>query len=126
MVRRLGVVVALVASLVGTVGASASPQGRHDGLRPEVVYGPAKYVSGGAGRFRVDVARWVSVDDVRVAVNGADVTSAFTPRGRGLEGVVRDLPNGSSTVTATARRDRTALRLVNHPITGPMFSGPHQ
>src|SRR6266496_1391642 len=126
MVRRLVVVVAVFACLVSTVGASASPRGWHDGLRLDVVSGPAKYVSGGAARVRVDVPGSVPVDAVRVAVNGTDVTSDFAPAGRGLEGVVRDLPNGRSTVTATAGRDRTALRLVNYPITGPMFSGPHQ
>jgi hypothetical protein len=126
MVRRLVVVVAVFACLVSVVGASASPPGRHDGLRLDVVSGPAKYVSGGAARVRVDVPRRVPVDSVRVAVNGHDVTGNLAPDGHALEGVVRDLPEGASTLTATARHDRTSLRLVNHPITGPMFSGPKQ
>lgn len=125
MVRRLVVVVAVFACLVSTVGASASPPNR-GGLRLDVLSGPARYVSGGAARVRVDVPRSVPADAVRVAVNGADVTGDFAPGGAGIEGVVRDLPDGTSTLTATAGRDRTELTVVNHPITGPMFSGPQQ
>jgi hypothetical protein len=127
MMRRLVVVV--VACLLSTVVASAaaSPPGRDDGLRLTVLSGPAKYVSGGAARVRVDVPRWVPLDTVRVAVNGADVTGEFAAGNHSLEGVLRELPLGRSTVTATApRRQRTTLALVNHPITGPMFSGPRQ
>jgi hypothetical protein len=127
MMRRLVVVV--VACLLSTVVASAaaSPPERDRGLRLTVLSGPAKYVSGGAARVRVDVPRWVSPDAVRVAVNGTDVTSSFAPDRHALEGVLRDLPLGRSTVTATApRRQRASLQLANHPITGPMFSGPQQ
>ncbi|HYQ66952.1 DUF6351 family protein [Actinophytocola sp.] len=129
MTRRVAtvvsVVVCLVGAMVGSVAASAtaSPPSRHGGLRIEVLSGPARYVSGGAARLRVDVRRETPV---QVKVNGTDVTSRFTPSGHALEGVLSDLPLGPSTVTATTRRERTALTLVNHPISGPMFSGPHQ
>lgn len=70
--------------------------------------------------MRVTAPRRVPPDDVRVAVNGADVTGDFTLTGRGLDGVVRGLPTGESTVTARARGRSTSLRLTNHPVTGPM------
>jgi hypothetical protein len=125
MMRRLFVVV--VACLLSTVVASATASPRDGGLRLEVLSGPAKYVSGGAARVRVDVPRWVPLDSVRVAVNGTDVTGDFAAANHALEGVLRDLPLGRSSVTATAaRHQRTALTLTNHPITGPMFSGPQQ
>jgi hypothetical protein len=124
MMRRCAVVAVVVLCLLGTVVASAS--GRHGGLRLDVVSGPARYVSGGAARLRVTVPRSVPLDAVRVAVNGTDVTSAFTRGDGSLDGVVRGLRLGRSTVTAATRRDRESLTLVNHPVTGPMFSGPQQ
>jgi hypothetical protein len=98
-------------------------------LRLETLSGPAKYVSGGAARIRVVVPRSVPLDAATVTVNGVDVTDDFVADDRAphaLEGVVRDLPVGTSTVTAATRRDRATLTLVNHPVTGPMFSGPQQ
>jgi Tannase-like family of unknown function (DUF6351) len=122
MRRRFAVVATIVFCLAGIVVAPATATG---GLRIEVLSGPAKYVSGGAARIRVAVPRSVSPHRVEVTVNGTETTLA--PRGHALEGVVRDLPLGSSTVTAAvSRRDRVTQRLVNHPITGPMFSGPQQ
>ncbi|HWM07399.1 MAG TPA: DUF6351 family protein [Actinophytocola sp.] len=123
------VVAGLVATVVTTASAAA-PAGGRDGLRLEMLSGPARYVSGGAARVRVVVPRSVSLDAATVAVNGIDVTSSFVPDDRAphaLEGVLRDLPLGESTVRASVPgRDRTSLRLENHPVTGPMFAGPQQ
>lgn len=133
MRRRSSFVVAVaVAGLIGgTVSAAAADEdGRHGGgLRLEVLSGPARYVSGGAARIRVVVPRSVPLDAATVTVNGADVTGAFGPDDQAehaIEGVVRDLPLGASTVQARVPRDRATLRLTNHPSTGPMFSGPRQ
>ncbi|GAB1513442.1 DUF6351 family protein [Actinophytocola sp. KF-1] len=98
-------------------------------MRIETLSGPAQYVSGGAARLRVVVPRSASLDDITVRVNGTDVTDHFVPDDQvphALEGVVRGLPLGESTVTAAVPRDRAGIRLTNHPVTGPMFSGPRQ
>jgi len=131
--RQRGFVVAVVvAALVGSGVSPAFADEAHGsgGLRLEVLSGPARYVSGGAARVRVRVPVGVPADRVRVTVNGADVTGVFGPDDRvahALEGVVRDLPAGESTLRASVPRTRpTELRLVNHPVTGPMFSGPQQ
>src|SRR5215216_3752465 len=138
MGRRALVFAALVA--VGLVtaapaGATGPPPGVHDALRLETLSGPARYVSGGAARVRVVVPATVPLSAASVTLNGADVTSWFAPDDRAphaLEGVLTDLPLGSSTVAATvpgpgrSANDRAALELVNHPATGPMFSGPQQ
>jgi len=133
MRRRFTVVTTIAAVvLAGTVAtgaAAAAPAGGHGGLKLEMLSGPAKYVSGGAARVRVVVPRSIPLDDATVTVNGADVTGEFGPDDQAphaLEGVLRDLPDGASTVRATARHDRATLRLVNHPVTGPMFSGTQQ
>jgi hypothetical protein len=127
MRRLFGVAVAVVAVVASTasVPAVGSAAGSPPGApRIESVSGPARYVSGGAVRLRVHVPRHAPV---AVTVDGRDVTGSFTSIGRDtLEGVVRDLPLGDSTVRAKAKGRTTSLRLTNHPVTGPMFSGPQQ
>ncbi|MEV4319087.1 DUF6351 family protein [Actinocrispum sp. NPDC049592] len=124
--RRIALLV-VAFLLCGTFSASADPFG--GGLRVEVVSGPAQYVSGGVARIRVTLPPWAPLA-ASVTVNGKDVSSAFKPDSQvphALEGVVRDLPLGASKVEArTQRWDRASLKLVNYPITGPMFSGPQQ
>ena len=130
MRRRFTVVATVLACLAAGVAVADGTPDRHGGLRIETLSGPAKYVSGGAARVRVVVPRSTPLDAAKVAVNGVDVTDSFAPDDQAphaLEGVVRGLPVGTSTVSAsTSRRDRTSLKLVNHPVTGPMFSGPQQ
>jgi hypothetical protein len=131
MRRRFTVVTTAAAVVLAGLSptAAAAPAGGHEGLRLEMLSGPARYVSGGAARVRVVVPRSVPLDAASVTVNGTDVTAAFGPDDQAphaLEGVLRDLPDGTSTVRAAARHDRATLRLVNHPSTGPMFSGPQQ
>ena len=111
------------------------PAGLHGALRLEMLSGPAQYVSGGAARVRVVVPASVPLGAAAVTLDGVDVTSSFTTDDRAphaLEGVLRDLPLGPSTVEASvpgpgrSANDRATLTLVNYPITGPMFAGPKQ
>ena len=66
-----------------------------------------------------------------ISLNGRDVSSAFRA-GRvpnTVLGLVTGLSLGRNTLTVESRgRDVPAesLALTNHPITGPIFSGPHQ
>ncbi len=142
MDRRSAVVAALAAAtLVAATSAAAAsdrvgpPPGGHGALRLEMLSGPAGYVSGGEARVRVVVPDSVPLSAATVTVNGADVTGSFGPDDQAphaLEGVLHGLPLGESTVQASvpgpglSANDRTSLTLVNHPITGPMFSGPKQ
>jgi hypothetical protein len=89
-------------------------------------------VSGGDVLVRVDVPQNASLSDVQVFLNGADVTSKFLPdaSGRALIGLVSGLGLGENVLTAATRRTNpsTNARLVlrNSPLSGPVFSGPHQ
>jgi hypothetical protein len=132
MGRRATVIAAAAAVAVCLVGAAVtaaatgSPPG---GLRLETLSGPARYVSAGAARLRVVVPRSVPLDAATVTVNGVDVSSSFTQDDQAphaLEGVVRALPLGESTVRARTPGRSATMRLINHPASGPMFSGPHQ
>ncbi len=90
--------------------------------RPEMV-------SGGDGLVRVAVPRNVPLDQVTVELNDSDVTDAFRPdeAGRSLTGLVTGLRLGDNELVARGKGRRSAeLTLRNHPITGPVFSGPHE
>jgi hypothetical protein len=66
---------------------------------------------------------------VSVTVNGRDLTNAFHAASPGgpLLGRVDGLTLGMNTVEVRAGgKSQARLDLLNHPITGPVFSGPHQ
>lgn len=64
---------------------------------------------------------------VRVTLNNRDATNAFHPGPNGaLLGRVEGLMPGKNVVEASLGTQRVSLQLVNHPVTGPVISGPHQ
>ena len=96
-------------------------------------------VTGGDALVEVRYPDNVSPDNVRVTLNGADVTAQLTTRdatAHTLRGVVTGLTtdatstNGSRntlvvTNTSPNANMRGELALTNYPITGPVLSGPH-
>ncbi len=97
--------------------------GQGDPLRIDVVSAPAEWISGGMARIEI-----AGGDDasVTVRVNGTPA-NGFTVNADGrLEGVVTGLRDGPNTVEAAAGDAAATLILTNHPIQGPMFSGPAQ
>jgi hypothetical protein len=123
---------AAIVFLAGGPAAQADP-GAHKveirtlSTRPDMV-------SGGDVLVQVDVPSNIRPTHVRVTLNGRDVTDAFRPGqvSGALVGLVEGLSLGRNTLvvkaTGRGRGGATAakLELVNHPITGPIFSGPHQ
>jgi hypothetical protein len=70
---------------------------------------------------------------VSVELNGVDVTTAFAPAtgDHALIGLVEGFVLGENTIKARVTgpvtpRPADELIVTNHPITGPIFSGPHQ
>ncbi|MEO3889468.1 DUF6351 family protein [Nonomuraea sp. B5E05] len=119
-----GVVAVTLAS--GPVAAT-TPEGG-DGLDFTVLSSRPQVVSAGNALVRLDVPDG-SAEKVRVKRDGTDVTSDFRPvdGGRALEGLVTDLRAGRNVLTASARGVRPArIVLDDHPVTGPVFSGPHE
>ncbi|GHF60796.1 hypothetical protein GCM10017566_37680 [Amycolatopsis bartoniae] len=79
-----------------------------------------EFVSGGQVLLSVNTA-------ARVTVNGRDVTPEFHRRSDGSYlGLVTGLRDGRNDVVATTHGRSAKLRVTNHPITGPVFSGPQQ
>jgi hypothetical protein len=96
----------------------------------EVLSSPPDLVSGDAARLEV-TAPSGAIGKLVVSVNGSDVTDSFSQTSsQTLEGVVSGLDIGANLVEVF-RNDNpgkasASIELTNHPITGPMFSGPHQ
>ncbi|MGW4229975.1 DUF6351 family protein [Streptomyces sp. NPDC004980] len=112
------------------VGASATPAGSQERgkLQVTAVSSRPGVVSGDDALIRVAAPASIAADSIRVEVDGRDVTSSFRPSGENaLMGVVKELSKGENKLTATAQgADSGEVTLKNHPITGPVFSGPHE
>jgi hypothetical protein len=96
----------------------------------DVLSSRADQVSGGDALVRVEASQ-PHVDDLRVLLNGDDVTDAFEQQHGDLVGLVTGLELGTNRLELLRDRrgrDQTLDRLTleNHPRTGPIFSGPHQ
>ena len=68
-------------------------------------------------------------EKLSIWVNGRDVTGAFrvSPITHTLVGLVDGLAAGKNSLEVkTGGKVRARLEIINHAITGPIFSGPHQ
>lgn len=70
-------------------------------------------------------------DNYRVTRNGVDVSAQFVRADNGdVRGLVDGLHEGANTLAAVASgiagERRAVLTVRNHPVTGPVISGPHQ
>jgi hypothetical protein len=88
-----------------------------------VLSGRADLVSGGDALVQVTGAS--RANGLRITLGNRDVSKAFGvgPGGK-VEGLVTGLKVGSNVLTVRGARGGARLTLVNHPIGGPVFSGP--
>lgn len=109
--------------------AAAIPAWAGNKLAIESLSNRPDKVSGGDVLVRVKVPQNRDLGSVVVTLNGQDVSDSFSadPSGHALTGLVTGMALGENTLKARARRTGSArLTLENHPITGPVFSGPQQ
>ncbi|MGH2945579.1 MAG: DUF6351 family protein [Solirubrobacteraceae bacterium] len=123
---RIGTGTALLAAAALAAPAAAAP----GNVDIEVLSSRADQVSGGDALVRVEAPAGL-LKKLRVLRNGADVTRSFEPDGDALVGLVDGLRLGANELTVrhnprSRAPDAARMRLVNHPIEGPIFSGPHQ
>jgi hypothetical protein len=131
--------IVLAGALDGAAGASErGDRGARAGLADiRVVSTRADLASGGDARVEVSAPRRADADDLRVWVNGRDVTGSFHKRPRErLLGLVGGLRLGDNDVVARVaghhgKGDRehfsgppVHLTITNHPIQGPLLAGP--
>src|SRR4051794_34237199 len=111
--RRAGVVALAVLAFAPSAAAA-------DPVAIETLSNRADLISGGDALVGVDAPK-----GVRVALGSRDVTSKFAPHDGRLEALVEGLKPGANTLTARMPDGSGAqLTITNHPIGGPIFSGP--
>lgn len=90
-----------------------------------VLSGRADLVTGGSALVQVVLPAGANPGKLRVSLGGRDVTSEFRVRADGrLLGLVGGLALGSNLLTATVPGEGAKITLTDHPIGGPLFSGP--
>jgi hypothetical protein len=119
-VVRWGVLVAAAALLGGCAGSPGS--GSVAGLEIKVLSNRADLVSGGDALVEVVMPEG---SGLHFEVDGRDVTSYFWRRPDGkVVGVIEGLKDGANVVTAQVDDSAARLTITNHPLGGPIFSGP--
>jgi hypothetical protein len=99
------------------------------GLQLHVVSSPQpQFVSGGDVLVSVTLPAGVQPSAVRLTLNGSDITSALRAdaTARAMTALVKGLNDGSNAMVATAGKATAKLTVVNHPVAGPVISGPHE
>jgi hypothetical protein len=125
-ILRRGAEVALASALlIGCMAWPAAAASTH-AIRIDVLSNRADLISGGDALVAIDLPDGTRTDQVSVSAHGHDVTGAFAPRETGrFEGLLTGLDIGKNEIVARAPGARSGrLTIVNHPIGGPVFSGP--
>lgn len=112
----------------------ATKAGSNQGLDIVTLSSRPDIVSGGTVLVRINGSGKMALSDVAVFLNSQDVTNVFQPEasGHSLLGLVGGLSIGKNNLTAKAIDKHNQpylsarLTLTNYPITGPIFSGPHE
>ena len=127
----------LLAAAITSAYARNDDDERHHGdkhFRIEVLSSKPYMVSGGDALVRVTVKKKkVNLSDVRIELNGANVTGSFRANAAAgtLTGLVSGLRLGSNQLEIDAKgkgkgRADADLTLTNYPVQGPIISGPHE
>jgi len=135
--RWRGLVWLLLLAFLLAVPASAlaGRSGRNrPAFRAEVVSSAAHQVTGGDARLHIEIPDGFPLHRLSVTVNREEMRDRFTqiPGTNTLTGVIDGLNLGENEVRVRAlgwgrqRPYPDHLTLTNYPITGPVFSGPHQ
>lgn len=87
-----------------------------------VLSGRADMVTGGTAL----VEATASPEKFSATLNGEDISKSFHPADRVMIARVEGLKNGRNVLEVKSARGSAKIELTNYPITGPVFSGPHQ
>jgi hypothetical protein len=131
MERRILRLQSLVACVIASGGAAASaappPQANDNLTEILVLSNRADLVSGGNALVEIRLPAKVKArpQDVKVDVDGVDVTGAFAMRADGrFYGLVSGLAEGVNRLRAKVPNGPGAvIEITNHPIGGPVISG---
>jgi Tannase-like family of unknown function (DUF6351) len=116
----------ILACLAAQVSFARRQSASASALEIQAVSSRPDMVSGGDALVQIKAPAG-SRKKLKVTVNGTDVTASFKPDANGaLLGLVANLKDGRNEIRGTAGGAHASLTLVNHPVSGPVFSGPHQ
>lgn len=117
---------ALLAVLLAACGGGSSAPAAEPVAEVRVLSGRPDMASDGSVLVEVVAPAGTPASDLKVSVGGRDVTASLVASGDRLRGLVAGLAAGPNTlaVATVAGRPRGTLQIVNHPRTGPIFSGP--
>jgi hypothetical protein len=117
-------------ALAALLVAAAPPPALADGWTIEILSSAPDQVSGGDALVRVGFPGEAIKENAVLLLDGQDVTAALAPDGDALVGVVTGFALGDNLLqlepTATATSTKASLVVRNHPLQGPIFSGPQQ
>jgi hypothetical protein len=131
-ILRLDFMVLLLASVLATQApnvSAADNQGK-PGLAssvPEIIVlsNRADLISGGDALVEIKWQAASVSNSAKIELNGTDVMSAFSTRADGRYiGLVTGLNDGENTLTVHVGGAGFQITITNHPITGPVISGP--
>ena len=118
------------AGLLGAVIANNALAQAPTQFAIKILSSPSYAVTGGDALVEVRIPASTPLNDVSIKLNFQDVTSLFRAADAfSLRGVIGGLKLGSNVLTAGPRSTGQILAKIsvfNYPITGPVFSGPHQ
>src|SRR6267154_4327068 len=108
----------IVAGLFFAVSAIAAPE-------ILVLSNRADLISGGDALVEIKWPAGTDTTSAQVALNGVSVKSSFALRDGRYMGLITSLNNGDNLLTAQVPGAAAQIVITNHPITGPILSGPH-
>ena len=131
MASRMPVSAFALSGLLVAVLPAQAHNNKDDDLEITTLSNRADLISGGDALIEVRVPKNVSLNKVRLRLNGHDVTGSFVANksARTLRGLVTTLVEGDNHLTAEVderghgRDERAHLRITNHSIGGPVVSG---
>src|SRR5436190_12729708 len=120
------VLVRAVAALLACFAVAASAKDAASGqLEIVTLSNRADLISGGDALVEVRVPKSVAPSQVRLSLNGRDVTGAFRadPTARVMRGVLTGMVPGRNDFLADSKGRRASLTITNHAIGGPVLLG---
>lgn len=123
-IRLLAIVV--IASLLAVVAPGAGAASPGNGYGIEVLSNRADLVSGDDALVALTLPSEMSLDDVSIDLDGRDTADSFALRDDGrILGRLEGLAPGDNQLAVLGPDGSGArLKITNHPVGGPIFSGP--
>ncbi len=122
--------IALVISMCGVFSIEGLSQ-TASRLQIRVLSSRADLVSGGDALVEVKAPAGTDLSRLTLTLNGRDVTAMLknSPENAVFRGLIGGMAVGANTllakITSPGKASQASLKVVNHPITGPILSGPH-